>query len=118
MSIIVNGMEIPKSCADCFAISEGLDWCKATGSEVFNPFPKDDLPSFCPLSPLPEKHGRLIDADDFSAVMKERQLASAKWLREAKDAETINRAGAVFAVLCEVKRTIGKLLTIVEAEGE
>ena len=69
MSVIVKGMEMPKSCADCFAISEGLDWCKATGSEVFNPFPKDDLPSFCPLSPLPEKHGRLIEADSLKETL-------------------------------------------------
>ena len=63
MSVIVKGMKMPKSCADCFATSDSLGWCKATDNEVFNPFPKDGFPSFCPLRPLPEKHGRLVDVD-------------------------------------------------------
>ena len=118
MSVIVKGMEMPNACCHC-PCSDSAG-CAVTGRVMTTEEMAGQLGDIddCPLHPLPEKHGRLIDADDFSAVMKERQLASAKWLREAKDAETINRAGAVFAVLCEVKRTIGKLPTIVEAEGE
>lgn len=114
MSVIVKNMEMPSWCQSCDFSDDETRFCKAAKEYI----PMVGKPWFCPLVELPEKHGRLIDADDFSAVMKERQLASAKWLREAKDVETINRAGAVFAVLCEVKRTIGKLPTIVEAEGE
>lgn len=96
MSVIVKGMEMPKSCADCFAISEGLDWCKATGNEVFNPFPKDDLPSFCPLRPLPEKHGRLGDLDEVKTAFP---------------------CGESVRTEC-VRATIDNMETIVEAEGE
>lgn len=126
MSFIVTGRDIPANCFRC-PLDKGV-WKQEQGPFILCRYTKeivryDDVPTdrrlpCCGLKEMPEKHGRLIDADDFSAVMKERQLASAKWLREAKDVETINRAGAVFAVLCEVKRTIGKLPTIVEAEGE
>ena len=60
MSVIVMGMEMPVNCADCFAISDSFGWCKVSKNEIFNPFSKDGHPSFCPLRPLPEKHGRLI----------------------------------------------------------
>lgn len=43
--LVFRGMEMPKSCMDC-----PLVVCLNT---------KDD----CPISPLPEGHGRLIDAD-------------------------------------------------------
>lgn len=45
--LIIRGMEMPKSCMDC-----PLVVCLNT---------KDD----CPISPLQEGHGRLIDADAF-----------------------------------------------------
>lgn len=71
MSVIVKGMEMPECCAGCFAISDSLGWCKASGNDIYSPFSMDGRPSFCPLRPMPEKHGRLIDADDMERFMSD-----------------------------------------------
>lgn len=66
MSVIVKGMEMPTSCASCrmavcFA-DTGKAKCYATLSYID---PERGKRSYdCPLRPLPEKHGRLIDIDD------------------------------------------------------
>ena len=56
MSIIIKGMEMPKSCRACmFSRTDirNIDWCALTG---------EDLPCDCPIIEVPP-HGRLIDAD-------------------------------------------------------
>ena len=56
MSVLIKGMEMPKSCAECRFYGE---YCWAKGDE--NRYSK--LP--CPLVPIPP-HGDLIDRDDLS----------------------------------------------------
>lgn len=64
MSVLICGIEMPKSCESCPCKTTnafgGLG-CQATG---YIPFRKanQDRPDNCPLVPIPE-HGRLIDAD-------------------------------------------------------
>ena len=66
MSILIKGMEMPKSCSDCPMLDWDLDYikCKVTGrhfkvkEEPFGARRMND----CPLIELPP-HGRLIDAD-------------------------------------------------------
>lgn len=72
MSVILMGMEMPKSCRECCMEAEGY-FCMPI--EVQN---KDndvwlrtqywgdigERPDWCPLRPLPEKHGRLIDENE------------------------------------------------------
>lgn len=71
MSILIKGMEIPKSCKDC-KVYEPMDngcwgfFCALAGKCLGE---KEDILSDgrdadCPLVPVPE-HGRLIDADAF-----------------------------------------------------
>lgn len=73
MSVIVKGMEMPTSCASCrmavcFA-DTGRAKCYATLSYID---PERGKRSYdCPLRPLPEKHGRLIDADELEDVFYE-----------------------------------------------
>ena len=58
MSILIKGMEMPKSCGRCMFSRRNIhniDWCVLT---------EKDLPCDCPLVPIPP-HGRLIDADAF-----------------------------------------------------
>ena len=70
MSILVKGMTMPIECRVCsfleFYNHTGETWCKA-GNEIlasgFKPIPFEGRPDWCPLVELPEKHGRLIDAD-------------------------------------------------------
>ena len=76
MSIYIQGMEMPKSCP-CELIGIGYDLsCSFTGGvaarvkEYYECCQNDTRPSWCPLIPVPE-HGRLIDADAFSAKILE-----------------------------------------------
>lgn len=80
MSILIKGMEMPKVCIDNGWYGNcPLDrtWCAqrfAPEGSTNGSVHKDQwnkLPSWCPIVPLPEKHGRLIDADK---LLKEEQV--------------------------------------------
>ena len=69
MSILIKGMEMPKTCGECRFSVDG--WCYAIASN-------DDQPGYikpyekakwCPLVPVPP-HGRLIDADALLADVR------------------------------------------------
>lgn len=69
MSIYIPGMEMPKSCWRCtlsqlYEKPRKMLICKITHEEVL----WHEIDSNCPLIPVPE-HGRLIDADEFTALM-------------------------------------------------
>lgn len=58
MSVLIRGMEMPKNCAEC-----PVGWCN--NLILFSKC--DKRADNCPLVELPEKHGRLIDADKLIA---------------------------------------------------
>ena len=66
MSVLIKGMEMPKCCLLCpFCVpeadEENGEICILSGQyPIVN---KDERNVECPLVELPEKHGRLIDAD-------------------------------------------------------
>lgn len=78
--IIIKGMEMPKTCCQCdFKIYDNeIRWdengieqigawvCKRTREIIWNTRRGEN----CPLVPLPEGHGRLIDADAFLATIR------------------------------------------------
>ena len=77
MSVIVKGMQMPSECRKCFAMDYGTmtgeTYCKVNGktlAESYRPIGFDGRPEWCPLVELPEKHGRLIDADAFAERIK------------------------------------------------
>ena len=78
MAVIVKGMEMPKDCRECLMqvyYSSGKTWCKSVDrllSEDYKPIPFDGKPDWCPLVALPEKHGRLIDADALMDIFADR----------------------------------------------
>lgn len=60
---------------------------------------------------LPEGHGRLVDADAYSAEMKDRQEAAWKWRNEAieeEDEVKLARAEGAFTAFTEAKLTMDK----------
>ena len=59
MSVIVKGMEMPEDCFSCRLKEEGF--CNLTDEVANDIYKRNDD---CPLIELPEKHGRLIDADE------------------------------------------------------
>lgn len=102
MSVIVTGMFMPNTCEECLvscevgsdmhclvssepndAVKGGLFWRKSECGF-------DRRPDWCPLRPLPEKHGRLIDADELEDVFYSfHHSQSAGYVQ---DAETIVEA--------------------------
>ena len=79
--ILIRGMEMPKTCGDCPLSALRMD-CKLTGRDISHDWMKRKIPDWCPLVPLPEGHGDLI----------EKKLAKAKfcqfcfWKHQNKDA--------------------------------
>ena len=70
MSVLIPGMEMPMSCAEC-PLCYDMVWCKLVAGEKgymwhegseFD-FSGERLPD-CPLVEVPAPHGRLIDADE------------------------------------------------------
>lgn len=62
MSVIIKGMEMPKTCKEC-PFSDHEAWCLIPGDWRERYYmPKDERSKYCPLIELPP-HGRLIDAD-------------------------------------------------------
>lgn len=62
MGIYIKGLEMPKSCTKCHLHDFGVCWAFNTKQRTFI---SDRRPDFCPLTEVPEPHGRLIDADWF-----------------------------------------------------
>ena len=100
MSVLIKGIKIPKSCGVC--IFDDYGHCIMTkrysgGSATHG------RASFCPLVELPEKHGKLIDADAYVSMMEEK----------------CDYEKALDPYVLSVCRGGIKLMpTIVEAEGE
>ena len=64
MSILINGMEMPKCCSKCDlrVIEIGLDFQCAISGETVDDYYSSRHPK-CPIVKVPTPHGRLIDAD-------------------------------------------------------
>ena len=67
MSVYIRGMEMPTRCGRCdMCVPEAdgdIDWhnvCCITGADIVD---VGEKMVDCPLVPVPEPHGRLIDAD-------------------------------------------------------
>lgn len=79
MGIYIPNMEMPKTCCQCDlkiydnemrwdenSIEQIGAWvCKRTREIIWNTQRGEN----CPIVPLPEKHGRLIDADDMQSII-------------------------------------------------
>lgn len=88
MSVVVMGVEMPKDCDSCWLPERICNLWLATDLNKRH--------SGCPIRPLPEKHGRLIDGDEVKTAFP---------------------CGESVRTEC-VRATIDNMPTIVEAEGE
>ena len=105
MSVVVKGMEMPKCCRECRIIRVDLKcYCgKTVGQKEWK---SETRPDWCPLVALPDKHGDLIDKDEFKETLD-------YYIREARWSDEHNEA------LAWVKDDfLDAEMTIVEAEGE
>ena len=111
MSVIVKGMQMPSECRKCFAMDYGTmtgeTYCKVNGktlAESYRPIGFDGRPDWCPLVELPEKHGRLIDADKLFEEMR-----CANW-------EISYFFDGTFLNISEFANIIQNIVTVIEAE--
>ena len=75
MSVLIKGMKMPKTCEDCqFHRYHSHHEYVCVATPLFYPMnlanSEGIRKDWCPLVELPEKHGRLIDADAFADRIK------------------------------------------------
>lgn len=63
MSILIKGVEMPRSCANCFISAGDCDLWEGFSSKT------KKRHHDCPLVEIKSPHGRLIDADELRARM-------------------------------------------------
>lgn len=98
MSVVILGMEMPSGCADCifkYVMFRPLVRCDFQARKLLEIDGTGKLPN-CPLRPLPDHHGRLIDADvlenEMFELWKKNEISNSDWIgfREIlKDQETV-----------------------------
>ena len=69
MSVLIKGINMPKSCDNCWALDDYGDYprCRITGEQRgYNFSIRDKRMDKCPLVEI-KPHGRLIDADKMCA---------------------------------------------------
>jgi hypothetical protein len=110
MSVVIKGMEMQSGCRECplcqYYPMVGETRCRRTGEVLasgFGTIKFSGRSEHCPLVELPEKHGRLIDADAYVSMM-EGKCDYEKALDQC--------------VLSICRGGIKLMPTIVEAEGE
>ena len=96
MSILIEGMKLPKNCDNCDLIQfddEGLEaHCPLSPYYRWCGTPPDYRPEGCPLVEVPTLHGRLIDADAFLKWLKEFHPNDVAIMSGIKNARTIVEA--------------------------
>jgi len=68
MSILINGMEMPRSCNECSMSVDG--YCTVVKYPNGDAMNRHYKPLWCPLIEIPP-HGRLIDADALNQTIDE-----------------------------------------------
>lgn len=132
MSVIVMGMQIPRACGECrghFLSGDGYVCCNLTNripkivakfnnSRIDLVARKESIdsvvrPDWCPLRPLPEKHGKLIDADAFKTMCREAVEDIRDEVFLPQDIEKVRALSEVIENLC---LDLDEAPTIIEAE--
>ena len=108
MSVIVKGMRMPEKCGLCdlFHAEFPMHCTVVKGHKTVGAPYGMPRPEWCPLVELPEKHGRLIDADELLDKMR-----CSNWR------VSFNHDGT-FLDISEFADIIRNIETVIEAEGE
>ena len=108
MSVIVKNMEMPKNCQECGLYIEGA--CYAKGYRDYRSIMDTAKPDDCPLVELPEKHGRLIDADKL-------MMSLADWWYSSFGQTETEESKAIKTVLDKIENSID-LFAVAKGETE
>ena len=103
MSVVVKGMQMPEKCGLCdlFHAESPMHCTVVKGNKTVGAPYGMHRPEWCPLVALPDKHGRLVDADSLIIDLMDRGL---------EGIQTDDWA--------EIQQTVMEQPTIVEAEDE
>ena len=128
MSIMIQGMEMPKTCCQCDlkVYDPELRWeengieqigawvCKRTRKIIWNTQRGEN----CPLVSLPEGHGRLGDLDKLVANFRE-SAEECKRLADAVESDPLTEVNnkVIYPAIIEAILRIKAAPTIVPAEG-
>lgn len=135
MSVIVKGMSMPKGCNECcFCSGYMTGQARILGYVCLASLEKEDsvrgrrkieelcflrIPDWCPLVELPERHGRLIDADSFAEWIE--SVIARQGYNDLTIGKFITVKDVLEAVVAELKGTgldgYENATTIIEAEG-
>ena len=101
MSVVVIGMEMPSCCSECELNYDSLG-CSAIRSDGAFDRPGFDmdterLPN-CPLRPLPNVHGDLIDRDALPSRVEWEDIVNAPAIVVAEGKEPIKITGKIYFV--------------------
>ena len=115
MSILVKGMEMPKRCLDCPMYDCYNYNCQMYAFGIPARYNRDGntRPEWCELVELPEKHGRLIDAD---TIMEQWGLDKAtKYRNETAEQQHFSYSTMM---MYEIADILDDAPVVIEAEGE
>ena len=117
MSILIQGMDIPLRCINCpfETYYHGKNRCLANRGKTIEWEIGHDRGRDCPLLPLPEKHGRLIDADALMAKFERMETAFLEHGRPFSF--SFKDGGEMCAEWWIVQDALSREPTIIEAEG-
>ena len=120
MSVLIKGMEMPKSCYACdFSFpstdSEGgvHTICTALQEEIL-PLLLERQED-CPLVEIPP-HGDLIDADAMKSIIETYLKIQEDWATETVMPDCKDRAEAMVTAYINCVKAVGKMPTVIEAE--
>ena len=65
MSLLINGVDVPRCCCDCF-LYDSAGFCALDPTREFEDY-NHKRPDDCALVEIPTPHGDLIDRDDLLA---------------------------------------------------
>ena len=123
MSIVIQGMKMPESCRDCPCFNDEYWRCQVGNLWDKGSCPDRTKPEWCPLLPLPEKHGKLIDADDFVNHYRKSYCANCgrrKGMKNGKE-KYVYDIGDAPCRACDIDDMIDCVenhTTVIPAEGE
>ena len=102
MSILIRGMEMPTSCADCpfgdTLCCPFIPGVPALWAEYANAVKEKRLHSDCPLVPVPE-HGDLIDRDALKAAICSRLCIESEEYLSPAEATIVNEIFAAPTII-------------------
>ena len=119
MSVLVKGMGMPEKCGSCdlFHAEYPMHCSVVKGHKTVGAPYGMPRPEWCPLVELPEKHGRLIDADALIDTL-EQAIAIMETMFKQLDLEADDGCLMELKAYRDIRDGIKEIDAVIEAENE